>query len=150
MGDFTDYVKKAAAQGGSIPSVGVNHYAMGGIAFSYAMTAFQFMSSIANQVLAGLEQQGQFEAARKFRENPQPFMGAPHAMAVFMAASEEIQRLQTRVSRLEQVLKDVADDLAIRDSSGGDSLARSYLNDAVRTIQGALAESEKDDDATEA
>lgn len=111
-GDFMDKLVKQT-KNKSIPNPAAREYSMADITFRAASTPAQVLSVVMNQHIQALESGGNFEMARKLREQPQPWMNAPEAMAVFMAASDELKKrdvliddLIARIERLEEKLGD--------------------------------------------
>lgn len=102
---MTDDTKSVLSGNGgrkaAIP-VGSKHYEMEGVAFYLNHTPKEVLGSWVNMMISQLEQSGNFQAARQMRENPQPFAGNQPALAVFMAAAAEIEKLKRRIEALEK------------------------------------------------
>ncbi len=106
-GDFSEYVKKAAAKGNgqtkAIP-IGSTRYSMAEISFYLSQGPKDVLSAVCQGLVQALQQQGDYAGAQSMIKNPQPFYGNPQAMAVFMAASMEIEKANARIEKLEEIV----------------------------------------------
>jgi len=109
MGDFTDKIMgKNGSTGKAIP-IGSKHYEMAGISFYLNQSPKDMLGQLVQAMVQQLAQQGDHGAANQMLKNPQPFYGSPHALAVFMAASVELEKRDERIAKLEGALTALAD-----------------------------------------
>lgn len=102
----------------NVPSIGSRHYQMAGLSFFINRTPKDVIQEWLLGAIQQLQQSGNFKVAKELTQNPQPFYGQPHAMAVFMAASAELEKSNARIAKLEAALLGIA--TAIRESEGAD------------------------------
>ncbi len=93
----------------NIPTIGTRRYAMAGLSFAINRTPKDVIQEWLFAAIKQLQESGQFDLANKLSQNPQPFFQQPHAMAVFMAASVELDKANARIDKLEGALTGLAD-----------------------------------------
>jgi len=111
MGDFSEYVKKSAAKGNGQPKaiqIGSTHYNLAEISFYMNQTPKEILTAVCQNIVQVLQQQGDYAGAQAMIKNPQPFAGSPQAMAVFMAASLEIEKANDRIETLTSIVRELA------------------------------------------
>lgn len=145
MGDFTDYLTKGGkngAAGKAIP-IGSTHYEMAGVSFYLQSTPKEILSQLVQAMIQQLAQQGQHEAANQMLQNPQPFYGSPQAMAVFMAASVELEKRDERIEKLETAVAGLADVLrSVAREQGGHGHSNETFIPAIDAAMAGLAPKE--------
>lgn len=92
----------------NIPSIGSHRYEMAGLSFFINRTPKDVIQEWLMQAIKALQDQGQFDLANKLTRSPQPFFNQPHAMAVFMAASMELEIANGRIAALEKAVAGIA------------------------------------------
>jgi len=88
----------------NVPTIGSRHYHMDGLSFYINRTPKDVIQEWLLAAIKQLQESGNFGLAKELTANPQPFYGQPHAMAVFMAASAELDKSNARIDALEQAL----------------------------------------------
>jgi hypothetical protein len=101
---------------------------MAGLSFTINRAPKDVIQEWLIAAIRSLQESGQFELARKLSDNPQPFFQQPHAMAVFMAASAELEKANDRIAKLERALAEIAERLAGDESFLGTVLAEALCD----------------------
>jgi hypothetical protein len=71
-------------------------------------------------------------------KNPQPFYGNPHALAVFMAASVELEKRDQRIEALETAVAGLAGAFTEADGMDPEAWYRQVMRPATQEALGLL------------
>lgn len=126
MGNFTDDLVAAGKKGGGAVEIGATRYSMAEVSFFLKQTPKELLGTVVAGMIQQMEKAGQYGAAKQMHENPQPFYGNPQCLAVFMAASIELDKRDKRIAKLEGLLGELADDLGDDDSRVGTLLRHAF------------------------
>ena len=108
MGDFTNDLFAAAKKPGNV-QVGATRYSMAEVSFFLKQTPKELLGGVVAGFIQQMEKAGQYGPAKEMHANPQPFYGNPQCLAVFMAASIELDKRDERIEKLENALTDLAE-----------------------------------------
>jgi len=125
MGNFTDDLFSAAKKPGNV-QIGSTRYSMAEVSFFLKQTPKELLGGVVAGFIQQMEKAGQYGQAKEMHANPQPFYGNPQCLAVFMAASIELDKRDKRIAKLEGLLGELADDLADDDSRVGTLLRHAF------------------------
>ena len=107
MGNFTDDLFANATKG-SVP-IGATRYSMAEVSFLLNQTPKELLGGVVAGFIQQMESAGQYGPAKEMHANPQPFYGNPQCLAVFMAASIELDKRDARIAKLEGAVSALAD-----------------------------------------
>jgi len=123
--------------------IGSHRYEMAGLSFFINRTPKDVIQEWLMQAIKALQDQGQFDLANKLTRSPQPFFNQPHAMAVFMAASIELEIANSRIDALEKALTTIGTAFADVDGTEPDSWFTEILCPAVQQAVESVAKTKE-------
>ena len=140
MGNFTDALFAAAKQPGNV-QVGSTRYSMAEVSFFLKQTPKELLGGVVAGFIQQMEKSGQYGPAKEMHANPQPFYGNPQCLAVFMAASIELDKRDARIAKLEGALTGLADVLrSVAREQGSNGASNETFIPAIDEAVSALAE----------